>query len=51
VFHHEQAQTPHWPSKLFFYCEKPATRGGATAVCPSDEVLRRLEDAHPAFVQ
>eukprot|EP00045_Choanoeca_perplexa_P008178 m.74984 g.74984 ORF g.74984 m.74984 type:complete len:357 (-) comp14390_c0_seq1:86-1156(-) len=51
VFHHEQAQTPHWPSKLFFYCERPATRGGGTAVCPSDQVLIKLRQAHPDFVQ
>lgn len=38
VFHHEQAQTPLCPSKLFFYCEYPADEGGGTAVCPSDEV-------------
>lgn len=50
VFHHEQAQTPHWPSKLFFYCEKPATRGGGTAICPSDEVLKKLTEKFPEFV-
>lgn len=50
VFHHEQAQTPLVPSKLFFYCETPADVGGGTAVCPSDEVLRRVEEKYPEFV-
>jgi len=50
VFHHEQAQTPFWPSKIFFFCETPADEGGATAVCPSDAVLARLAERHPQFV-
>jgi len=51
VFHHEQAQTPRWPSKLMFYCETPATTGGGTGVCPSAEVLTKLEAKYPEFVQ
>lgn len=51
VFHHEQAQTPKYPSKIFFFCERPATSGGGTGVCPSDEVCRRLEEKYPAFVK
>ncbi|HWA99091.1 MAG TPA: TauD/TfdA family dioxygenase, partial [Pirellulales bacterium] len=35
-FHHEMAQTPLYPSKLFFFCEKPAEEGGATPLCRSD---------------
>src|SRR5688572_11085127 len=27
--HHEMAQTPMYPSKLFFFCEQPAETGGA----------------------
>ena len=27
VFHHEQAQSPRWPSKLFFCCELAAAPG------------------------
>ncbi|EGD82819.1 hypothetical protein PTSG_03469 [Salpingoeca rosetta] len=49
VFHHEQAQTPYWPSKLFFFCERPATTGGGTAVCPSDIVCQRVKEKHPEF--
>ena len=29
-FHHEMAQTPFFPTKLFFFCEQPAETGGAT---------------------
>ena len=49
VFHHEQAQAPRFPSRLFFYCETPATSGGGTGVCPSDVVWSRLAAAYPAF--
>ena len=34
--HHEMAQTPIYPSKLFFFCEQPAESGGATPLCRSD---------------
>lgn len=51
VFHHEQAQTPAWPSRLFFFCQQPAEQGGGTAVCPSDVVLEQLAAKHPAFVK
>lgn len=49
--HHEMAQTPIYPSKLFFYCEQPARRGGATPVCRSDVLLERLSEEAPDFVQ
>ena len=49
VFHHELAQAPSFPSRLFFYCEAPATTGGSTGVCPSDVVWTRLAAAHPSF--
>ena len=48
--HHEMAQTPLYPSKLFFYCEIAADRGGATPICRSDWVLARLSDVAPGFV-
>ena len=48
--HHEMAQTPRYPSKLFFYCEIAPARGGATPLCRSDLVLERLEDAAGGFV-
>lgn len=48
--HHEMAQTPIYPSKLFFYCEQAAERGGATPLCRSDVLLQELERQAPEFV-
>lgn len=48
--HHEMAQTPVYPSKLFFFCEQAAESGGATPLCRSDILLQRLEQQAPAFV-
>ncbi len=50
-FHHEMAQTPLYPAKLFFFCEQPAAEGGATPLCRSDVLLERLADRRPRFVQ
>ncbi len=49
--HHEMAQTPIYPSKLFFFCEIAAGEGGATPICRSDILLERLTKAEPEFVQ
>ena len=48
--HHEMAQTPRFPSHLFFFCEKPAEIGGATPLCRSDLLLEKLQDKLPAFI-
>ena len=48
--HHEMAQTPVFPSKLFFYCELAAEKGGATPLCRSDTLLEQLEAEAPSFV-
>lgn len=48
--HHEMAQTPIYPSKLFFYCETPPDEGGATPVCRSDWLLDRMRTADPKLV-
>nr|WP_298930674.1 TauD/TfdA family dioxygenase [uncultured Erythrobacter sp.] len=48
--HHEMAQTPLFPSKLFFYCEIAPETGGATPVCRSDWVLDHLMRIAPEFV-
>jgi len=48
--HHEMAQTPVYPSKLFFYCEQSAESGGATPICRSDTFLERLAIEVPGFV-
>ena len=48
--HHEMAQTPLFPSKLFFYCEIAPETGGATPLCRSDWVLEQLINDAPEFV-
>ena len=48
-FHHEMAQTPIYPSRLFFFCEQPATTGGATPICRSDVLWERLAASRPQF--
>ena len=48
--HHEMAQTPLYPSKLFFYCEIAEMTGGATPLCRSDLVLDQLTEQSPHFV-
>ena len=48
--HHEMAQTPVYPSSLFFFCEKAAEEGGATPLCRSDVLLEQMEGRFPRFV-
>lgn len=48
--HHEMAQTPVYPSRLFFFCEQPAEQGGATPLCRSDVLFERLKEEFPEFV-
>ncbi|MDN3646219.1 TauD/TfdA family dioxygenase [Pontixanthobacter aestiaquae] len=48
--HHEMAQTPIYPSKLFFYCEIAPDKGGATPLCRSDILLTELAKAEPGLV-
>lgn len=48
--HHEMAQTPIYPSKLFFYCEIAPGSGGATPLCRSDILLDNLKDRAPDLV-
>jgi len=48
--HHEMAQTPIYPSRLFFFCEQPADIGGATPLCRSDVLVEKMVDACPDFV-
>ena len=48
--HHEMAQTPIYPSKLLFFCEHPARRGGETPICRSDELVKRLIRVEREFV-
>lgn len=48
--HHEMAQTPLYPSRLFFFCEQAAEHGGATPLCRSDVLLNRLTAELPDFL-
>ena len=49
--HHEMAQTPLYPGKLFFFCEQPADTGGATPLCRSDVLWDRLRVECPEFAR
>jgi alpha-ketoglutarate-dependent taurine dioxygenase len=51
VFHHEQAQTPLWPSHVFFCCLLPAQPGdgGATGIVSSALVYEKLRAKYPTF--
>jgi len=47
--HHEMAQTPIYPSKLFFFCQNAPDEGGATPICRSDILWERLCEQHVDF--
>jgi len=49
--HHEMAQTPIYPSKLFFFCQTAPDEGGATPICRSDILWERLTDQLPDFAE
>ncbi|HEV3342657.1 MAG TPA: TauD/TfdA family dioxygenase, partial [Pirellulales bacterium] len=49
--HHEMAQTPVYPGRLFFFCEQPADEGGATPLCRSDVLWQRLVERCPEFAR
>lgn len=49
--HHEMAQTPLYPSKLFFFCLQPAEDGGATPLCRSDVLYERMQERCPEFAE
>jgi len=53
VFHHEQAAAPLYPSRVFFYCERPAEPGdgGQTGVSPSWVLWKELQERHPEFAR
>lgn len=48
--HHEMAQTPYYPGKLFFSCMIAPETGGATPICRSDIVFEQLTKAEPDLV-
>ncbi|WP_255670803.1 TauD/TfdA family dioxygenase [Blastopirellula sediminis] len=47
--HHEMAQTPIFPSKLFFCCWQAAEAGGATPLCRSDVLFDQMQERFPQF--
>src|SRR5258708_2964510 len=49
--HHEMAQTPVYPSRLFFFCEKASETGGATPICRSDILWDQLAKRCPTFAR
>jgi hypothetical protein len=50
-FHHEMAQTPIYPAKLFFFCQKAAEEGGETPLCRSDVLFDALSKRCPEFAR
>jgi alpha-ketoglutarate-dependent taurine dioxygenase len=47
--HHEMAQTPQFPSKLFFFCQKAPDKGGSTPICRSDHLWELIQEELPKF--
>jgi len=45
--HHEMAQTPIYPHRLFFCCLSSANEGGATPLCRSDLLWQDFKSNHP----
>jgi hypothetical protein len=45
--HHEMAQTPIHPEKIFFCCLAAAEKGGATPLCRSDHLYSAFKSEHP----
>ncbi|KAL9247368.1 hypothetical protein vseg_020809 [Gypsophila vaccaria] len=50
-FHHEMAQVPEFPAKLFFFCEVEPKSGGETPIVLSHVIYQRMKERHPEFVQ
>ena len=40
--HHEMSYSRNWPSKLWFYCDQPATEGGRTPIVDDRLILGRI---------
>lgn len=48
LFHNESSHMYRWPMKIFFYCVKPAEKGGATPIIDCRRAYRELD---PALIQ
>ncbi|MGQ4442837.1 TauD/TfdA family dioxygenase [Streptomyces violaceoruber] len=42
VLHNEQSYTENWPTRIVFFCQRAATKGGRTPLADSRRVLDRL---------
>ncbi|OIJ92986.1 TauD/TfdA family dioxygenase [Streptomyces monashensis] len=42
LLHNEQSYTSRWPTRIVFFCERAATRGGRTPLADSRRILARL---------
>jgi len=49
--HHEMAQTPVSPEKLFFCCLSAAESGGATPLCRSDLLYAAFKERYPEWAE
>ena len=49
--HHEMAQTPLSPEKIFFCCLSAAEKGGATPLCRSDWLYSKFKEQHPKWAE
>jgi hypothetical protein len=47
--HHEMAQTPIYPQKIFFCCLSAAEEGGASPLCRSDLLYAAFKSQHPKW--
>lgn len=41
--HHEMSYSHNWPTKILFYCDQPARKGGCTPVADDRKVIGRLD--------
>jgi len=48
-WHHEMAQVPVSPNKLFFYCQTPAETGGETPIVLSNVIYEQLHAKYPQY--
>ncbi|MCW0397342.1 hypothetical protein NB696_002861 [Xanthomonas sacchari] len=44
VQHSEQSYNKSFPRKIFFYCEKPSAKGGATPLADARKIYRRIPE-------
>jgi len=50
--HHEMAYSRIlFPSRIFFYCQKPAETNGETVFCYSPLIISKLAERNPAFYE